>query len=188
MKKIISISFVVFFLTTQLSCKKDQPLDPVNPVPNNPEELITTLQLIFTDSANPSSVSTFVFKDPDGDGGNAPTQFDTLQLSANKTYFVSILLLDESVSPTDTISNEVAEEANDHQFFFHYNGVNVAMTYLDADTNTPPLPVGLSTQWKTGLAGTGTSQIILKHQPGTKNGNEANGETDVDLLFSTVIN
>ena len=146
MKKFLSLITFIALISTQVACKKDKPLDPTNPAPNNPAELITTLKLIFTDSANTSSVNTFVFKDADGDGGNAPTQFDTIQLNANSTYYVSVLLLNESVSPADTISNEVAEEANEHQFFFHYNGVNISLTYLDADTNTPPLPLGLSTK------------------------------------------
>lgn len=170
-----------------VSCKKDEKLDPVNPVPINQQELITTVKLVFTDSANTAMVSSFNFSDPDGEGGNGPVEFDTILLNANKTYWVSILLLDESKTPIDTISNEVLEEANDHQFFFHHTGVNVNTTYMDLDSNNPPLPIGLQTKWKSSSAGIGTSQVILKHQPGTKTGSEANGETDVDLLFTTIV-
>lgn len=181
---LISIFILIFLLN---SCKKDEKLNPVNPAPVNQQELITTVKLIFTDSANTSFVSSFNFRDPDGEGGNAPMEFDTIQLNANKTYWVSILLLDESKSPIDTISNEVLDEANDHQFFFHHAGVSVSTTYSDLDSNNPPQPIGLQTKWKSGMPSSGTSQIILKHQPGTKNGSEANGETDVDLLFTTIV-
>jgi hypothetical protein len=183
--KILTITLIsVMFLT---SCKKDQPQNPTNPAPVNESELITTVKLVFSDSANTSNVTTATFKDSDGEGGNPPSLFDTIKLAANKTYLVSILLLDESKVPADTISNEVLEEANDHMFFFHHTTVNVNTTYLDLDTNNPPLPIGLYTKWKTGIASNGTSQIILKHQPGTKNGTETPGETDIDLLFVSKI-
>ncbi|MFN5181709.1 MAG: hypothetical protein ACK5D5_01650 [Bacteroidota bacterium] len=174
----------LFFLS---SCKKDKAQDPISPPPQNESELITTVKLFFTDSSNTSNTSVFSFKDPDGEGGNAPIVFDTINLAANKTYFVSILLLDESKSPSDTISNEVLEEANDHMFFYHHSGLNISTSYLDLDSNNPPLPIGLETKWKTGSVSNGTSQVILKHQPGIKNGSETPGETDIDLIFSTKI-
>lgn len=161
--------------------------DPIVP-PTNEAELITSIKLTFTDSLGVEPVKTAQFRDLDGDGGNAPVQFDTIRLSPNRSYYVNIILLDESKTPVDTISNEVLEEANDHHFFFHFTGnSNVQVRYLDQDTNTPPLPIGLQTLWRTGAAGFGTSQIILKHQPGVKDGTETPGETDVDLSFLTFL-
>ena len=177
----------VIVASTILGCKKDKD-EVATPNPTvNEEEVITTLKLIFTDSANTSNTVTATFKDPDGDGELGVTIHDTIKLQANRTYLVDILLLNETASPVDTISNEVEEEANDHHFFFHYSGVNITTTYLDMDTNTPPLPLGLSTKWKTGVIANGTSQIILKHQPGVKDGTEAPGETDIDVIFQTKI-
>ncbi|MFN6038706.1 MAG: hypothetical protein ACK452_09590 [Bacteroidota bacterium] len=187
MKTINLITSVFLLSVLSFSCKKDKAPDPQTPPPVNQGEVITTLKLIFTDSSNSSSVSAFVFKDADGEGGNGPTVFDTIKTQANKTYFVSILLLDETKNPVDTISNEVLEEANDHIFFFHHTGVNMNTSYLDQDSNNPPLPIGLSTKWKTGNVSNGTSQIILKHQPGTKNGSEIPGETDIDVIFQTKV-
>jgi hypothetical protein len=179
---------VLSALLLSTSCKKDEDLDPVAPPAQNAGEVITTIKLTFTDSANASNVFNATFNDPDGDGGNGPTQFDTITLAPNKTYFVSILLLDITKSPVDTISNEVLEEANDHMFFFHHTGVGVNTIYLDQDTNNPPLGIGLSTKWKTdGTLTNGTSQIILKHQPGSKNGTETPGDTDVDVTFQCKI-
>jgi hypothetical protein len=187
-KQMTKVMFVaVVAASTIIGCKKDKDEVPNPPPPANEEEVITTLKLIFTDSANTSNTITATFKDPDGDGGQGVTIHDTIQLQANKTYLVDILLLNEVASPVDTISNEVAEEANDHHFFFHYSGVNITTTYLDSDTNTPPLPLGLSTKWKTGAAANGTSQVILKHQPDVKDGSQAPGETDIDVTFQTKI-
>lgn len=163
------------------SCQKD---DVENPDDNNESELITTVTLAFTDSANTANVRYFTFNDPDGEGGNGPTQFDTIRLQANTTYFTSVLLLDQSGSEVDTISNEVLEEGVDHQFFFNTSGAAAIVTYTDNDNNGNP--IGLQTKWATGNIGTGTATVVLKHQPDIKAaapGNEALGETDVEVSF-----
>lgn len=168
-------------------CKKDDDLVETPPPVQNEGEVITTMRLIATDSATNTVAGTFTFRDPDGSGGTGPDIFDTIRLAANKTYNVQLVLLNETVTPADSISNEVLAEANDHMFFFHYTGAAITQSYLDQDTNTPPLGIGLHTKWKTGAASTGTSQVILKHQPGVKDGTETPGETDIDITFQTVI-
>ncbi len=188
MKTKIILIFGLMAVFVFQSCLKKEGLSAAEPQIVNAEELITTVKLVLTDSANSANVMTVVFNDPDGSGGNLPTQFDTIKLAPNKTYFVSVLLLDMSKSPVDTISNEVLEEANDHMLFYHHNGVGINTSYLDWDTNVPPLPVGLSTKWQTnGILSSGTSQIILKHQLGTKNGTETPGDTDVDVTFICIV-
>jgi len=183
MKKALYV-LIVLTLITFISCKKDdtKPGDPGDP---NESEVITTVKLIFTDTTGSTPESVFVFSDPDGDGGNQPVKFDTIRLNANTVYQLSILLLDESKVPADTISNEVAAEADDHMFFFQFSGVDLSFSYLDSDSNG--FGVGLLTRWISGNAGTGTSRIILKHQPGVKDGTITPGETDIDLLFVTEI-
>lgn len=154
---------------------------------NCESELITSVVLTFRDSASTDSL-VYAFRDPDADGANAPTEYDTIRLVANKTYLVSTKILNESVSPAENLTEEIYTERNDHQLFYRFTNVNMSFSYKDEDTNTPPLPVGINTQWKTGAAGAGTSQIILKHQPnGTKNNDESVGDTDVDVIFQTVV-
>jgi hypothetical protein len=179
--------FILTIAIIASSCKKkkNEPA-PNNPGDPHPQELITTCEIHVRDSANGAIVlnSPFIFRDADGDGGNAPTRFDTIKLSPNNTYLVDIVLLDESKTPTDTISNEVLEEANDHQFFFHpSSGSNTVINYEDLDGNN--LPIGLQSKWKTNAmpASPGNIQIVLKHQPGAKNGSEPPGDTDMDLNF-----
>ena len=171
----ITASVLIFNIQ---ACKENEP-EPDKP-PVNENELITTVQLIFTDSAD-NSVSSFLFKDPDGDGGNNPTVFDTILLKSDRTYFTQILLLDESKTKTDTISNEVLEEAEDHLFVFtpSWNGLNIRLTDLDSKG----LPLGLLSTWKTGIPGNGRVKVALKHQPGLKDGSPAPGETDVEIAF-----
>lgn len=155
-----------------------------NPKPEDPQELITTLKITFTDSANTGNIVSATFSDPDGPGGSNPVTFDTIKLQPNKTYFASILLLDESKTPVDTISNEVEEEKDEHLFVFS-NTANINITIKDFDNNN--LPVGLASRWKTAAPITGASTIRLKHQPGIKNGDPSLGETDVEVVFPTAI-
>ena len=129
-----------------VSCKKDE-VKPAEPTPPNESELITTMELHFTDSLSGNTFKV-VFNDPDGDGGKAPTQFDTIHLLKNSTYKVEVTLLDKSKTPADTISNEVLEEANDHLFFYSSNPTSLVNVKIeDKDSNGKNL--GLKSTWKT---------------------------------------
>jgi len=160
------------------SCKENTPTPSTPPV--NETELITTIKMVMTDTAS-KTISTFVFSDLDGPGGNAPSRFDTILLKPNKVYQTSIYLLDETKTPIDSISNEVLEEGQDHLFVFAKTGVNLSFNYADKDINN--LPIGLSSYWSAGASSNGTVTITLKHQPGVKDGTAAPGETDVDVMF-----
>lgn len=163
------------------SCKKDKDLSPLPAPINNPPELITSIHLTFTDSSNTSQVKTFKFRDPDGDGGNAPIQKDTILLSPNKTYSLSVTVWDETKNPSVDVTPEVLNEAKDHQFFFNINGVNIQTIYLDKDVNN--LPIGVLNKWRTKNAATGNANIVLKHQVDVKNGTQSAGETDIDVTL-----
>ncbi len=186
MKKNSLSLFILFFVLLVSACKRNTD-DAPSPQNQNEEELITTVSLIIKD--NGVLVDTFSFKDPDGVGGVSPT-IEDIVLIAGKTYTCTLLLLDETKNPVDTTSVEIEEEKDVHQFFFHPSaGANLTVTYLDHDDNN--VPVGLETQFVTGAASTGTIKVILKHQPGVKptsgNGNEALGETDLEVEFDLII-
>jgi hypothetical protein len=51
------------------------------------------------------------------------------------------------------------------------------------DKDSKNLPVGLESTWTTGTSANGALQIILRHQPGVKNGTESPGNTDLDVTF-----
>ncbi len=165
------------------SCSKD------DPKPNNQDnEVITTVRYTLTPAGGGAAVFA-QYRDADGDGGAAPVfsynSGTRLTLDRSTTYTGRILLLDETKSPVDTISNEVLEEANDHLLVYKPLPTNLlTITRTDRDTNTPPLEIGLVTSLVTGAtAGTGNLQVILRHQPGAKNGTETPGDTDVDVTF-----
>lgn len=177
MKNFLKPAFVLFLSASLLSsCDKDTVEEP-----ENESELITTVTLTMQEVGTTNTV-TATFRDPDGEGGNAPTQFDEIVLKPNKVYHTMITLLDESKTPAENITEEVEEESDEHQFFYTpTSGLNITVAYDDKDSKN--LPVGLMTNITTGAASTGKLKVTLKHQPGTKNNNIATGETDVELDF-----
>ncbi len=162
-------------------CGKDDP-----PPPINEGELITTLTVVLVDSSNIENMVSASFRDVDGPGGNAPT-VDAIVLQANKTYWCTIMVLDESKNPAVDIGEEILEEAEDHQFYFQAQGVNVAVTYRDADQ--VGLPLGIETAWSTGVASNGTVTITLKHKPGIKAAGDpiTVGDTDIEVTFAVTV-
>lgn len=179
----LKVAFAMLMMAAFISsCDNDDP-EPVNE-----EELITTVNLTFTNTANSSDVVTASFQDLDGEGGNAPS-IDDITLSANTTYSVAIEFLNEQENPIEDITEEVAEEDDEHQVFFVASGANFTYAYNDADGNGNPL--GLNGRATTGAAGSGTLQVLLLHEPnktasGVTNGDPSNagGESDVDITFS----
>lgn len=198
------------------ACKKDkndpQP-EPEPPVANE-EEVITTLKLELTDSAS-GTTKVYFFKDPDGAGGqaawygpDAATQSDSvLSLDAGKTYYGTVILLDETKTPADSVSNEVNEEGADHMFFYNngnnsilntgnpytvqLNGSQVKISYTDLDNGTPQRGIGLKTRWRTYASTAGIKyplNITLRHQPDAKDGSYAPGESDVSVDFKLKVN
>ncbi|MDX1478672.1 MAG: type 1 periplasmic binding fold superfamily protein [Saprospiraceae bacterium] len=168
---------------TLTACEKKDPVIP------NPEELITTLT--YTLVAGGGETAQFTFFDPDGDGGIAPVlTADTL--TANTSYTGVMTLRNEAQTPPEDIGAEVAEEAEDHQFFFEVLQANATISYDDTDSNGQP--IGLSSTLVTGEPSQGTLTIVLRHEPdksapGVANGQIANagGETDIEVTFDLVI-
>lgn len=190
MKTIISIGLTVFLLAGVLTgCKKDDPVTP--PEEQNPQELITTLILSLVDTADVAPDAIAAFRDLDGPGGNPPT-IDTLNVKAGVVYEGTILLLDQSKTPADTISHEVQEEGTLHRFWFTVGGGasgKMIVSYLDADGGTPPMPIGLNIEVAVSVGGasTGTLRAVLKHYETEalkrSDTNGTLGETDVDVTF-----
>jgi len=171
---------LVTLIFTFNACK-DQVDTPPNP---NEEELITTLELTFTNETNASDVRIFKFADPDGDGGNAPTITDSIVLAANSSYNLAVRFLDESKSSVEDITTEIVAEAIDHLICYTTPG-DLMITILDKDANN--LNLGLAATVKTQALEITSLTIRLMHQPNQKNGNCDSGETDVEVTFITTI-
>ncbi len=179
LKLLFALTFSAFLVLS--SCKKKEPFIP------NPQEIITTVTYTLVPDGGGTSVE-LIFVDLDGEeGGNAPT-ITGGTLSANQTYTGSLVLLNESVTPTEDVTEEIQEEDEDHQFFFQstINDLSVAYTDQDSENN----PIGLATTLTTGAEGSGTLTLILKHEPekledGVAGGDPTNagGETELQIVF-----
>ncbi|NIJ51529.1 hypothetical protein FHS68_000685 [Dyadobacter arcticus] len=149
--------------------------------PHDENELITSVTLKFAEEGT-SNVSSFGFKDADGDGGNAPTKFDTIALKPNKTYTLTIELLDESRTPVENITNEVAKESDEHLLIYTPSPTSL-LTYTYGDKDVNNYVIGLTGKAVTGAAADGKLKVQLRHQPGVKNGKPEPGSDDVSLDF-----
>jgi hypothetical protein len=159
--------------------------DDDTPEPVNEEEVITTLTVTL-DSGSDTVV--MQYQDLDGDGPDAATLTISGSLSANTTYDGSIILLNETESPAENITEEIEEEDLDHQFFYTVgSGLDVAAEYGDADSEGNPL--GLSFILNTGVASSGGLTFTLRHEPNKPNTGleNAGGETDIEVTFDVTV-
>jgi hypothetical protein len=177
-----NISILAFFLVSTAAftgCNDDN--DVTDPPKPNEEELITTVELTFTNLRDTSEVNVFRFADPDGDGGNGPTQFDTIKLASKGAYSMLVRFLDESTSEIEDITEEIKEEATDHLVCFSSDGNGLFVAPQDRDKNG--LKLGLFNNVMTNSPESTNLTVSLKHQPGIKNGSCDVGETDVEVAF-----
>ena len=181
--KLLAILFISVFTFTACSDDDDDDNDHDH---DSEEELITTVKYTLT---NGSDVVTLKFSDPDGDGTIEPIYEVSGDLTANNTYTGMIELLNETESPAEDITEEVKEEADEHEFFYTSDVSGLAITKTDVDGNDNPL--GIETSVTTGEAGSGTLTIVLKHEPTKPNdgsSSSAGGSTDVEITFDVTIN
>lgn len=179
--QIINTLFISLSASFFISCDKNDPTNPI--VPSNPQEIITTAKLVLVEEGT-SNTTQATWKDADGDGPAQPV-ITGITLQGGKTYTGTMLLLDESKTPVDTISNEVGEEADVHQFFYTaLEGVSGKLTIEKLDKDNNSLPIGLQVKITTTTAANGSLKVVLKHYDGiNKSTDEAVGETDVEVIF-----
>jgi hypothetical protein len=126
----------------------------------NSGEVITTVVLAFTPETGSDIV--VLANDPDGDGGEAPT-IDPINLVAGR-YTLAVGFQNRLEDPPEEITEEVADEAEDHQVFFTGSAVAGPLmpAYDDSDRNG--LPIGLQNT-VVAAPGTGMLTLTLRHLP-----------------------
>lgn len=175
---------IFFVLGILISCNSDEE----NPVPPNEEELITTISLDFIEEGTTDTIRTR-YRDIDGEGP-ITAEIDNIELKKGKTYNLNVNLLNET-DPLNVVNltNEIEEEAEDHQFFFQLNPSSLGNhIYKDVDDNGRP--IGIKNIITTGgTSGIGILKITLKHQPNLKSSTSdiTIGETDIEVEFNLTI-
>lgn len=163
--------------------------DDDSPAPVNEEEVITTMTIRLTPSGGGTEI-TLKTQDLDGEGGNEPNVTVSGNLTAGTTYNGIIELLNETETPAEDITEEVQEEADEHQFFYTIGtGLDVTTTYEDEDGDGNPIGVEFTLTANT--ASSGDLTFTLRHEPnksasGVADGDitNAGGETDIEETFS----
>ena len=188
--RIFIFSAFIFF---GLSCSSD---DDAQPVPPNEEEVITKLTYTLISQSEATEIVEFSFEDRDGEGGNPATIINAV-LKPSTTYSGTVTV-ENTIDPLSVIdiTEEVEEEAEDHQFFYTTTAIQVEISYdsendvVDQNNN----PVGIRTILRTGLDTNGSLRVILRHQPDKTaeglridNPDMAGGESDIDVTFSVVV-
>lgn len=156
--------------------------------PTIDNEALTTATLQLTNKANAADVVTatvdkLTTTTPDFSKA-------TLNLKANATYTGVVLLSDNTQTPATDVTAEIKDRQNIHLFVYTPAPANlftVAITDKDTNPAPGPYPIGLTYNLMTTAAGTGTLNVVLRHQPNTKNGTAAPGSTDLDTTFPVVI-
>lgn len=183
MKTLKLLSFFILGSIFLMSCSSDDN----DPEPVNEEELITTMTVTLTPQGGGATI-TLESRDLDGDGPNAPEITVSGNLAANTSYSGVIVLLNETEAPAENITEEVEEEAEEHQFIFSTTGAITTVNYADADGNGNP--VGIAFTLETGDAGGATITVTLRHEPTKPNDGTlagAGGETDIAQTFTVTV-
>lgn len=132
-------------------------------------ELISRVDLTFAPATGPAL--TFQFDDDDGDGGS-PGMSQAITLAAGTTYELMVSFVNALETTPEDITQEVRDEAIEHQVFFTGSAVvgpatsNTVgpLTHRYSDTDDNGLPIGLTSTIMTS-AGTGDLVITLRHMP-----------------------
>lgn len=184
MKKHFKVTLFAAIATLALAaCKKEKNEKPTE----NANEEITTVKLTFTNAANAADKVVANWKDLTGN-----PVIDKITLKANTTYNLSTELFDERKNPADTITHEIEEEGDEHRLFHLFfskananlqDSLNTVATVTPLDKDSKNLPIGLEVSVATKGAFTGYLRMVVRHQPGNKNGTYAPGSTDVLTEF-----
>ena len=200
MKNIFKLNYLLYTVLTLFiftACEEDE----AAPEEENEVEVFTDVKLVFTPIGGGAAVEAAA-QDPDGAGVQELQVLGAINLAANTEYLLSMMIENCLEDPCEDMNEEIAEEAEEHQFFFAFtndaftspvgNGnmdnASDPINYIGFDGNGNP--VGLNTNWTTGSASTGTFTVQLQHQPDVKTATSGStdGDTDFALTFNLNIN
>ncbi len=187
MKNYFKLVSITLFTLLFVACSSD---DDAAPEPVNEEEVITTVIATFTPESGAQVILTST--DNDGEGPNAPVTVVSGVFSNSTLYTGTVEFRNELEDPYEDITQEVLEEALEHQVFYGYNNDLGTITYNDTDSEGNP--IGLTVNFQTSDTANGTITITLRHEP-TKDGEgvsegditNAGGETDVEVSFEVEV-
>ncbi|MEN9281789.1 MAG: hypothetical protein RL594_724 [Bacteroidota bacterium] len=152
-------------------------------------DAVTTVTLTLV-AQGTTDTTRVTWEDLDGVGGNNPNRIDTLFVKPGAVYFGTVQFENRAESPVKNITEEVLQDANEHQIFYAVSNSLGQITVLDKDGRG--LPLGLTFSMATTIATTavpGALTISLYHfgTESSKNGTDPADETDVEVTFPLIL-
>ena len=181
MKTMKKCSMYALLAIAMVGCSDDDTPEVINE-----EEVISTVILTLTPESGEDVI--LMTQDLDGDGPDDPVITISGSFAENTQYEGAVRFLNETETPAEEITEEVEEEADEHQVFYTTtDGLNIQTEYLDFDDNDNPL--GLLITLTTGAASQGSLTVTLRHEPLKPNDglDSAGGETDITTSFDVTI-
>jgi hypothetical protein len=157
--------------------------------PGGEQELITRVTLQVTGNG---STQTVYIDDADGNGPGAPSaQVGTLSLVRGVTYTGTVRFENRLANPIKNITEEVEEEANEHQVYYTPSGTGVTFTVTDTDPQGRPLGLAYNALAANGTAtGARTLRVVLCHYVDVAkpaNSTSCSADTDIDVTFNFTV-
>lgn len=173
--------------------------DSDDPEPENDEEVITDVTLTFTElDAGGSPVGlafSFTASDPQGIELGNPT-IQTVVLEKGKNYLMDISVFN-SIENED-ITEEIEEEADEHQFYFLGSAFVGSSAPLAYEYNDAQVGLDGTVSVSSSSFNSANMRIVLRHDldknyPGADNPsfedfNMAGGSSDLDITFPLTLN
>lgn len=159
------------------SCKNDS-------LPSN-NEYITTLKVTALNLST-NITDTFEYVNFNETRPNPPSYVDTIKLKAKTNYAIHVILLNEAHNPVTVMTDTIVARATDHLMLYNIDPSNLFSLNIQ-DKDAKGLPLGLVSNWATGDTINGWLRMILRQQPGNKNGTETPGTTDFEADFPVVV-
>ena len=151
------------------ACKKDKATE---------SEVITKVVVHLTGVGNAFDTE---FEAVDADGDGIFNTIDQIELPLGGTFNCHLHVYDETKTPVDDITEEIEAENTAHLFVLKSTVNGLVINNLNVDDNGKPF--GLESSWATTVAGTGTVQISLHHEPTDKTATDPGGDIDFDVTF-----
>lgn len=144
--------------------------DVENPDHDHENEVVTTVVLTFTPEGGGEALE-FTWADPEDDGSPV---IDEIVLADGATYALTVAFLNALEDPAEDLTDEIADESDQHQVFITGSAVEgpatgenaaAVISHAYADTDANGAPVGLDNDITALGAGSGELIVTLRHLP-----------------------
>ena len=148
--------------------------DPHDHDHDHEHEVMTRVVLTLADTHGHGSQD-FTWEDPNGDGNST---VEDIVLRDGETYEVQITIWNDLSDPSEEVTPEIIDEADEHQIFITAPDF-IEYSILDADSSG--LDLGLEQEWVASI-GSGTITIGLRHMPEEDGVSVKTEDMDLDNL------